>query len=285
MDLVTVTFDRDFDQLLLLAHSIDKFVLDTCDHWIIVERTAKTMSEWETALQPFYTRHRLHLINSQSDEFQKSVPIWHRGYFRQQIFKLKIVELLNSDYYIILDSKDLVIKEMKFQDWSLEEGYFTVVQSGIDHGHEVYVPWAELIEKATGITRPEWFWNNITPFKCKSSVVRKILDTVDLDYLFLTGGTHPSEFLLYRYFSDAELNLTYWENRQSQQFWHNETIEDFERCLSSDIVTMVSIHRFFIPSNPITITTMREYLTSLGLDKTLVFNALDITYWTDHQHY
>ena len=61
MDLVTVVCNRDYQQMLLQAESIQKF-LAPCKHWVIVNDEEPDVLFWQENLSKYYTNHELIVI-------------------------------------------------------------------------------------------------------------------------------------------------------------------------------------------------------------------------------
>ena len=103
MDLVTVTCDLDFNQMLLQAESISKF-LKPCTHWVVINDQHIDKEKWESALTPYYHNHTLKLFT----------PNWNSipsdfGWAKQQAYKFVVSKYVNDDY-LLLDSKNFFIK-------------------------------------------------------------------------------------------------------------------------------------------------------------------------------
>lgn len=62
MDIVTVTYGREFEQQLIQSRSINQFILEPITHYIIIEDRFN-IQQWTLALEPIYTRHRLVIIH------------------------------------------------------------------------------------------------------------------------------------------------------------------------------------------------------------------------------
>ena len=58
MYLATVTCNRDFQQMLLQAESIQRF-LNPCKHVIIINESYPDLDFWNRWLKPYYTNHEL----------------------------------------------------------------------------------------------------------------------------------------------------------------------------------------------------------------------------------
>lgn len=111
MDLVTIACERDIQDLLLQAHSIDKFIDKPCRHWITVEDESLTPEEWHGLLAPYYTRHKLFLAFPKrppnDDRFYEPFNL---GWRNQQRLKLLTGRLSDSDRVMVLDAKNIFIR-------------------------------------------------------------------------------------------------------------------------------------------------------------------------------
>lgn len=214
--IVTVTFTRDKWCMLLQAHSIEKFVLDPIIHYVIIEDDLTPFEEWENLLKPIYKKQKLVLLNkdSASNLFCK----YHiSGYVQQQYIKLKSSILLNDEYYLSLDSKNIIHKPFLLKnafyrvEGSRVEGSSQIMDTTKDpvEQHEslsYWEPWLSFIECRYGLSRPEKMWFAGTPFLLKTDIVKNMIDTANIDDLFLqaiVNGIPVSEYLLYAYFSNA----------------------------------------------------------------------------------
>ena len=92
MDLVTVTCGRDKKIMGLQSHSIDKFIAKPCTHWVLIEDNTMSIEEWQSYLQPHYTRHSLKLIKNFLPEEDCVDTVVAQGWHRQQILKFMIAD-------------------------------------------------------------------------------------------------------------------------------------------------------------------------------------------------
>lgn len=291
MDLVTVTCDRDLHQQVLQSHSLDKFLTDNCTHWIVVEHTQHPMSYWNDKLSKYYTRHKLNLIDGNINLIDLNLP----GYIRQQIIKLAISQLITSDDYLILDSKDVLLRTTSIDDWVTTEGSGVIYNPPIETTELIktmngalsnYLPFAKLISALIKLPQPKWFWAPITPFRCKTKTSKQILETVDVNQLFnpnITGVEQVSEFILYRYFSDintAFLEKGWIKPTNSYFLWAERTLDNDFSVMSNDRYKSVSFHRWYIVNNGSRIKLITDFLIHvIELDAECVTNAFNITYW------
>lgn len=296
MALVTVTCDRDINIACLQAHSINKFLEDTHTHYIIIESSKKSIQEWEDLFRPLYTTHNLRLVEAKELILINHLP----GYIRQQVLKFTISEIISSQSYLLLDSKDILLKKTKLHEWGSQEGNDLIykpykksnrIQEILAPELKVYANFATLCQKVIGATPPQWFWAPSTPFRCKTDNVRTVLRSVDVNRLFdpyITGIKEVSEFILYRFFSDSTIDLSiinenYWTNGNNTKFmWPNQDIDNDVSIIKDDFYKSVSFHRWYISNNAKRIDKIKKVLTEdIGLDYNLVEKSFDPTYWTE----
>jgi hypothetical protein len=123
MDLVTVACQRDIQDLLLQAHTIDKFIDKPCRHWITVEDESLTPEEWHGLLAQYYTRHKLFLAFPKrppnDDRFYEPFNL---GWRNQQRLKLLTGRLSDSDRVMVLDAKNFFIRATDLDAISIRHG-------------------------------------------------------------------------------------------------------------------------------------------------------------------
>jgi len=202
MDLVTVTCDRDFRQMLLQAESIQKF-LDPCTHWVIVNEEGADPSKWREALSPYYTNHNLKLLTHTDFEKYMYVNWPHRpdnkwkpnGWFTQQIIKLMIHKFCMCDY-LVLDTKCFFIKPTTLSMWD------NITCSGTTFSGDLW--------QNTSLEYSKYFHTEVLPkysmgppFRMEYNVLNTFLFWEDIgNILYFTDNTSvlsPSEFIFYSY--------------------------------------------------------------------------------------
>jgi hypothetical protein len=281
MELVTVTCDRDFNQMVLQSHSIDRFVISgmPITHWVIIESSNKSMQEWEDALSPFYQRHNLKLILG-SSLIKVDEEIY--GYFRQQMLKFLIVNLVNDDTYLVLDSKNFFVRHCNLDKWPVEEGNNYL---GFRGQIIIYEDYIDYLENLFGWC-PNYFWHPITPFLMKKEIVKLILDTINV-YEILNGNKikyDVSEFLLYKFFirdrwltQVTQFDHCLWgamSRVPNPAEWIDYIVSD--RALTSNLenVVMLSFHRKYIIKEPDVFLKIAKSLSQNGLDFSILVKAL-----------
>jgi hypothetical protein len=279
--------------MLLQAQSIDKFLLDRSTHWVVIQNSDKPIQEWVDALSPYYKRHcQLRFFDSRSYKKTLSEHLLnprHTAWIDQQLLKLLVVDRIDSDSYLVLDSKNMFIKPTKLFECPQYEGNGSNVEE--EWEKEVWDSWIEFLENVLGKQRPASYWKPHTPFRLKTSVVKEILkDNPRLELLFdhvhnnIPVHKPVSEFILYRFYSNNDSKTT--SNPFSFNFWgENETVTDFTECLNNADIKILGFHRHFIcHQTDDCISEIQKKLIDLGFDSYLINQVFDKSYWMQYSH-
>lgn len=134
MYLATVTCNRDFQQMLLQAESIGRYV-NPCKHVIIINESVPDIDFWYRWLKPYYHNHEL-IIRPRIDYPYPSGSIGTRntygeidavsnGWRSQQLQKMLLAYEYEDDY-LLLDSKNFFIRPTDITEWeeSIGSGSF-----------------------------------------------------------------------------------------------------------------------------------------------------------------
>lgn len=272
MDLVTVTCLRDLPEILLQAHSIDRFVSGCCNHWILIEDQQLSLEQWQQHLEPFYKNHKLKLINN------FGVPCHMHPWQRQQIMKFMIAEQITAADYLILDSKNFFIKSTNLDQWPIAEGCHDVADTPPGC---LFHPWMEYLTHNYNLPVYKHHWNSITPYRVKTETVKQILK-LNLPEMFKNSpSTWVSEFLLYSRFVNQQ-NIT--PGTKVANFYFNSqelpTFDELEKIRNNAEVLMLSVHQSAIVGSPnVTkdldkLIAMCNFLESIGLNRTIANNVL-----------
>jgi len=119
MDIITVTCQRDRELQRLQSQSIDRWVQGHVNHYIVVNELTKDLSSWHELLDPYYTRHTLHLSLGDTKIIRKSRQC--EGWAKQQLLKLRAVQRLEHKA-MILDSKNFFIADTDLSQWADQIG-------------------------------------------------------------------------------------------------------------------------------------------------------------------
>lgn len=296
MDIVTVTYSSEKELMRLQAHSLDLFVKRPCTHWVLIEDNKMPMAEWYALLKPFYKRHKLNLIDTSNwQECGGGEPPYYfagdrgHGYLRQQVIKFYIATLIDSEYYLILDSKNFFIKATDLHVL-IPYNHGNIIQT--DYKTSIEPHWGKFISDAMNtypqLKMPDKFWHPITPFKCNTALVNQLVQDVDLNKLFTNWhlkelGTHkhtplgakPSEFVLYQlYLNSQEDNLDI--EPIIKVFWQENdlpNIEELNNYLEAPRLYMLGIHSSILGSTD-KLKILGNWLISIGFGKLIIEQVL-----------
>lgn len=200
MDLVTVTCNRDFQQMLLQAESIQKFV-NPCTHWIVVNEKITNVEVWKSMVSKYYTRHKSVLLFP--SDF-KNVNLTDSGWHSQQYYKLKIAEMLTDDY-VVLDSKNFFIDNCNIDDWRNVVGSGQKVEWSSAHSELASSNIANFLKCSHAYARimktdvmPN-FLKYFTPFVIKRNILVESKYFSELEKYLFVDDVLPSEFIFYSY--------------------------------------------------------------------------------------
>ena len=200
MDLVTIACERDIQDLLLQAHSIDKFIEKPCRHWITVEDESLTPEEWHGFLLPYYQRHTLYLTFSKRPDLYYDTP-FTLGYRRQQVLKLLAAANVYSDTCLVLDCKNFFIKPVDLGLWPYKNGngrYTILEEEPAD-----FFPrqWINHINSVTNLEIPKKFPTRLaTPFACTKKYAKAAVEHPWFERLFFHEPCIPMTEMFYYYF-------------------------------------------------------------------------------------
>jgi hypothetical protein len=213
MYLATVTCNRDFQQMLLQAESIQRF-LNPCKHVIIINESHPDLDFWIRWLQPYYTNHELVIIpridyayptNSLGTRDRYGgVDGVSSGWRSQQLQKMLLAYKFEDDY-LLLDSKNFFIKPTDINEWdnSIGSGNYTQFNA-VNHFVGTCQKYSELFEKEiVYYTRPS------TPFKVKREPLVSKCKVGELGYKLFYPEHHiipASEGIFYSFMVEDEIN-------------------------------------------------------------------------------
>jgi len=254
MYLATVTCNRDFQQMLLQAESIQRF-LNPCKHVIIINESVPDIDFWYRWLKPYYTNHELVII-PRIDYAYPSGSIGTRtnygeidavssGWRSQQLQKMLLAYKYEDDY-LLLDSKNFFIKPTDLSEWDISIGSGSFIRFGADiHFCGTFKKYSELFEKDI-----EYYTGPFTPFKIKREPLVSKCKISELGYkLFYPEhySVPASEGIFYSFLVEDEINqlvdipfvksLTVWGDDKADL--HKKLFE----MLMEPEIKVVGIHR------------------------------------------
>jgi hypothetical protein len=280
MNIVTITFDRDFDQLLLQADSIDKYLKTKAIHWIIVESTSKSHQEWKDALTPFYKFHELKLLFFGDFEYPNN------GYQRQQILKFLISTYVQEEFYLVLDCKNFLVKETALTFDLDEEGNRSVFDNSKEYFTYFSPYWFDQIQNSIkeelDVPIPNKFWGINTPYRMKSTISKKIVETLNLSNFFYRNRSVFIDFFLYRLFTNYpvensrsdQIYVTLWPNLANKKITKDDILKILTQIKDTESIVFLACHRDWIKDyrHEEYIDIVKNFLYTTTLDKTLIDN-------------
>lgn len=214
MYLATVTCNRDFQQMLLQAESIQRF-LNPCKHVIIINESNPDIDFWRRWLEPYYTKHEL-IIRPRIEyaypcssmgtrDRYGEVDATSNGWRTQQIQKMLLAYEYDDDY-LLLDSKNFFIKPADLSEWDIAIGSGTYCGFGAIHSFVgTYKKYTELFGRDI-----DYYTGPFTPFKVKREPLISKCTKAELGYkLFYPEnfGVPASEGIFYSFLVEDEINM------------------------------------------------------------------------------
>ena len=277
IDLVTVTYSQDRGIQMLQSYSVNLMVTEPCNHYVIVEDNNISIEEWHALLSPYYTQHTLHLISGRellSEEYYINDSHIKNGWHRSAVLKLLIAEKIQSDKYLILDSKNIFICKQTLNDWPLLEGNGLPV----DSTYNVKSIWPEVDDFfiKNNIRKPDKVYDAATPFMVLTDVVKKVIEFDFLPLFFNKKSWWASEFYLYSVLSQHYGNNLKSESVPNVTFWNTERL--LAKGVLTDICTWPNMRTFGLHRKVLKLNTdlteFIDFLAVIGFDKQIVEHTL-----------
>lgn len=212
MYLATITCNRDFQQMLLQAESIQKFV-EPCKHVIVINEQVPDIEFWQRWLAPYYTNHTLEIIPAfkyeypltflgVKNEFGQTDPI-SQGWRTQQLQKLLLAYKFDDDY-LLLDSKNFFIKKTNINEWDNTIGSGKFINFSFQHHYiKTYNFYKEALKKEMS-----FYAQPCTPFKISKDALVNNCKYSELAHLLFYPEFHgrpASEGVFYSFFVSKEI--------------------------------------------------------------------------------
>ena len=195
---------RDMKLLELQAQSIDQWLNDRHDIYVVVNED-KLVDKWneyfDMHCRKWYQKHNLTVLykNEFDSHWCEKLGNWVAGWDDQQILKLAISQKLNSHCYLVLDSKDFLIKSWSTNNYSVDDK--------IPGRKNLYtMSPATWVEYSKVFDLPEELptypvMTIATPVYLRSDLVKSLIENFgglkDFSFWFLNQDCTLSEFVLY----------------------------------------------------------------------------------------
>lgn len=269
--LVTVTFTRDKWCMALQAHSLELFIKEPCNHYVLIQDDSP-LEEWEALLRPIYKTHTLHLMHrSTHPKNFTAASAAVRGWRDQQVLKMKVAEFIDTEKYLILDSKNIFVRPLPLSTFE-QEGEGNCGTSPESPWYDYWRPWLIFMSEKLNKPIPELVWPPITPFTVNTNTVKKMLEESKFEQVVeeLDYSAPISEFLLYSFYANPgpRSEKCYGGGYQGGNI--TETLEH-----AKNVVTF-ALRRFDL-EDPEKRKILYSVLTYIGLDKKYVWPAIELT--------
>jgi hypothetical protein len=256
--------------------------MEPCTHYLYIEDDEIDYIVWIKALSPLYTRHKLVVLNNASAPellpFQNDPDIASStaGWVTQQLIKFKMARIIKSSRYLILDSKNLLVKTIFVCDSFNFSGSGKLTPHH-DSCFNQWQPWINYCSEQLNKPIPPDFWWPQTPFILEKGIVTENMDSIEnLFYNFLLlkdSNRLPSEFIAYRFIMDPEINDP---QIHTHSFIYSDTCDLDDLIKSTASAPWFTIYRHNLRDHDKKLLLL-DFLNFMGLDAEFTKPALFLT--------
>lgn len=192
--ILTITCNRDIDVFLSQLRSFDLF-LETTNVAVVINEDDNSLFNEKCLSKINNSKHKI-IVNTRK-EILGNVNI-SDGWVTQQLIKL----FYPSEEYIVLDCKDILVKDTKVNDLKKEQ------YQDQSYNESRWKQMYEKLEEIVGTLDKTKFRNSATPRLLKKSVIDKALSNFSSKNDFINWFKNiwlPSEFILYDCFLNENL--------------------------------------------------------------------------------
>lgn len=206
--IITVTCLRDLPLLDLQAQSIHLFLDKTCPVYIIVneDNTDVWLEEFDKNYRHYYKDHSLTILfkkdfnNNWIDWIPHKTNPWAVGWETQQVLKLAISTKINCNYFMILDTQNILIKPWSPSNYTNSEGKVPARQGHFAMPESIW----EQYSRSLGLQVPADQTNLMsicTPIFLKKELCDQLIESKggveEFARWFKYASAVKSEFILY----------------------------------------------------------------------------------------
>jgi len=194
------------------------------------------------------------------------------GWHRQEVLKLLMADKIQSEKYLILDSKNFFVQpQQSLDDWPVEDANGIIENYDSRGWNEI-----DIFCLAHNIPIPEKSCSMVVPFVANTALVKKII-TFDILPLFFNKKKQWScEFLLYSIFSQFFGIKLQSKPTPNVTFWSNE--RELTKEVLKDIHTWPNMKTFGLHRNVLKLgtdlTELIDFLVEIGFDRNIVETTL-----------
>lgn len=243
MNLLTIACERDKDQLLLLAESIDLFV-NACTHYIVINEENTNIDSWKKLLQPYYNNNCLKILYYPTTSY---IPKWkngkkHIGWHRQQVLKFLAFNDIQDDY-LILDSKNIFVQstDIKIFKNQVGSGLFFNIKEIDKKRKKTYNHYKKVLQN-----NPKYICQNETPFVFRKKVLQKLGNVYDFAQWFSDQDCMPMEFVLYSFLISDQLQKNIEHHSVHYIFWKHQYDFTIHKEALKRPIHVLGFHRLYL---------------------------------------
>mgnify|MGYP001586876735 CR=1 FL=1 len=271
MKLLTVVCNRDKDIMLLQAESISLF-LEPCTHYIVINEEVPDINSWKELLQPYYSKHKLIILHYPLETY---IPRWkngeqHVGWHRANVLKFLAYKDIQDDY-LILDSKNIFIKNTSIEDFRGQLGcglFWHYIKDMEEKNAETFQYYTDVSKKY-----PKWICGVEMPFLFEKNVLETIEDLDLFSQWYSDQPVWPSEPIYYSFLISDRLQEEPEMFRQHWVYWqyHNTfKIPEETFIFHPYDIRVLGLHRLFLDKVSCDEKNkFNEYLADIGFSLNL----------------
>lgn len=177
---VTVVYEGDLSLLHLQARSMERHVNRTLfERYVVIDNTSKGLSRRSLqSLRAGYGSLAPRVDVVRADALADLPPV--SGWWNQQVLKLAVAATIDTDRYVVLDAKNVVVRPLDRSFLEAPDGRSRLFPSTFsDHPLR---PKLEATCRYLGIDPGEWMTSlgsTVTPFVMETAIVRELVDGIE----------------------------------------------------------------------------------------------------------
>jgi hypothetical protein len=175
----TVCHDKDIDFLILQARSMDIYLKPKQVEQIIVIKNGPITEQAEDIIKNSYGRHK-RLVRFVDGKKIATIPANVSGWYSQQVLKLIVSLMVNTEYYVLLDAKNHLIFPIK-NDFFVRNGKARAYITTYPLTH----PLTSHFDKTLtyfGLNPDKYrerFLPPVTPYVIKTEIARRLVKAIE----------------------------------------------------------------------------------------------------------
>lgn len=280
MDILTVTCNRDLEQMMLQAESISLF-LNPCTHWVVINEPEADLELWRTRLALYYDQHTLELMAWDWNAWPYTTQLKNnddKGYRLQQVIKLMMHKHIQKDY-VCLDSKNFFIAPTDINQYTGQIGSGTYMA---DEQNSDFRMTTEAYSQKLQASPESGHILATTPFVISYSDLTSVPSLLEIIlWFYQEESVNASEFILYGcMLAKQGIDIGTAKNQVSayvvwKKQWNQPqefTVENFLQFINRYQYRVMAFGRNFLNQlDPAEFDVINSWLASRGFQNTLPY--------------